>query len=670
MAAGQAAPVRQSQREVVVVIGALLLGLLLAALDQTIVATALPTIVNELGGLNHLSWVVTAYLLAATCSTPLWGKLGDQYGRKHLFQTAIVIFLVFSMLCGMAQNMAELIGFRALQGVGGGGLMVLAMATVGDVVSPRERGRYQGMFGAVFGVASVAGPLLGGFFVDHLSWRWVFYINLPLGILAMLAIGFVLHGREQREQHTIDYLGTGLLAGGTACLVLVASWGGTEYSRGSGVIIGLAAGALVFGALWVRAERRAAEPVMPLHLFGEQVFVVCVAVMFVMGFTMIGAITYLPLFLQVVHGVSPTMSGVHLLPIVLGMLVTSLLSGQLISHTGRYRVYPIVGTAVTLVGMFLLSQMDDDTSTLEMSVRFAVLGIGLGLVMQVLVIAVQNSVDYSELGTATSGVTYFRSIGGSFGVAILGSVFVNRLSHYLAQDLRGADLPPGVDASQLQVNSALIERLPEPLRGEALHAYAQAIQMVFLTAVPVAAFAFVLSWFIKQVPLRTTTSATDLGDGFGGAPTQRSSRHEIERCLSRLMRRDPQAREAYERLAGLTGVHLPAGSIWVLCRISRDGGAVTGSELAERAEVSLEQGRPHVDRLVQEGLVERQDGTLVITPTGEQTAQRLFAARRAGLARHLEGWSPDDHPDLAELLDRLCRETLGDQADRAELLTA
>ncbi len=330
----------QSRRTVLVAIGALLLGMLLAALDQTIVSTALPTIVSELGGMDHLSWVVTAYLLAATAATPLWGKLGDQYGRKKLFQTAIVIFLIGSALCGMAQNMPQLIGFRALQGLGGGGLMVLSMAIVGDLVTPRERGRYQGLFGAVFGATSVLGPLLGGFFTQHLSWRWVFYINLPIGVVALLVIAAVLHIPVHREKHTIDYLGTFLIASVATCLILVASLGGTTWAWASAQIIVLAVLAVVLLVAFVAVERRAVEPVLPLKLFRIRTFSLVAVISFVIGFAMFGAMTYLPTFLQVVHGITPTMSGVHMLPMVLGLLLTSTASGQIVSRTGRWKVFP------------------------------------------------------------------------------------------------------------------------------------------------------------------------------------------------------------------------------------------------------------------------------------------------------------------------------------------
>ena len=393
-------PVQLSHREILVVFSGLMLGMLLAALDQTIVATALPTIVGDLGGLNHLSWVVTAYLLASTASTPLYGKISDLYGRKIMFQAAIVLFLVGSVLSGAAQNMGQLIGFRAIQGLGAGGLMAMAMAIIGDIVSPRERGRYQGYTGAVFAVSSVAGPLAGGFFVDHLSWRWVFYINVPIGLLALVVTSSVLRLPFVKRPHRIDYLGSALLVGAVTCLLLVAVWGGSEYAWGSPTIVGLAVAGAVLIGLFVVQERRAAEPVLPLRLFANSVFTVGSVASFLVGASMFAAIIFVPLYLQIVNGASPTESGLQLIPLMLGLIVGSVGSGRLITKFGRYKMFPVAGTATMSLGLYLLSRWDADTSRLIQVVYMAVLGLGVGLVMQVLVLAVQNAVDHRDLGIA------------------------------------------------------------------------------------------------------------------------------------------------------------------------------------------------------------------------------------------------------------------------------
>ena len=395
---------------------ALMLGMILASLDQTIVSTALPTIAGDLHGLNHLSWVVTAYLLTSTISTPLWGKLGDLFGRKNFFQLAIVVFLVGSMLSGLSQDMIQLIAFRAMQGIGAGGLMVGAQAIIGDVVPARQRGRYMGYFGAVFGITSVAGPLAGGWFTQHLTWRWVFYINVPIGIIALFTIASVLHIPRTRVRHQIDWMGTALLSAGVTSIILLTTWGGTQYPWGSGLIIGLGVLGAVLLAAFCVVETKAPEPLIPLALFKNRTFTAASGVGFIIGFSMFGAIVYLPLYLQTVHGASPTASGLELLPMVGGMLVTFILSGQLVTKTGRYKVFPIVGSAVLAVGLLLLSRLGPTTSFALASLYMVVVGLGVGLVMQVLVVAVQNSVPYEQLGTATSTATFFRTIGGSFGV--------------------------------------------------------------------------------------------------------------------------------------------------------------------------------------------------------------------------------------------------------------
>jgi EmrB/QacA subfamily drug resistance transporter len=489
-----------SHRRVLVIIFALLLGLFLAALDQTIVATALPTIVADLHGASHLSWIVVAYLLAATVSTPLWGKLGDQYGRKGFFQAAIIIFLAGSILSGLSHTMIQLIAARSFQGLGGGGLMVGTQAIIGDIVSPRDRGRYQGYFGAVFGVSSVIGPLLGGVFVEQLSWRWIFYINIPIGAIALFVVGSQVPGHLRRIHHVIDYLGTIVLVLAATCLVLFTSLGGTTYRWASAPIIGLGVAGVVLIGVFALAERRAVEPVLPLHLFSIRTFSVANFVGFVMGFAMFGAITYLPVFFQVVRGESPTISGLQLLPLMFGMLTFSIGSGQIISRTGRYRLFPIMGTGFVTIGLLLLSRMGIASGPVAPVFYMFVLGMGVGSVMQVLVLIVQNSVPYSELGVATAGATFFRSIGGSFGTAICGAIFSNVLVGNLVKHLGTARLPTGLSSSS--VTPAILDKLPPAVHHSLAAAYAESIQTVFLVVAPVAFVAFLVAWLIPQLELR------------------------------------------------------------------------------------------------------------------------------------------------------------------------
>ncbi|MFF3726644.1 DHA2 family efflux MFS transporter permease subunit [Streptomyces erythrochromogenes] len=650
-----------SSREVLVPIGALLLGLLIAALDQTIVSTALPTIVSDLGGMAHLSWVVTAYMLAATAATPLWGKLGDQYGRKKLFQYAIVLFLIGSALCGLAQDMPQLIGFRALQGLGGGGLIVLSMAIVGDIVPPRERGRYQGLFGGVFGATSVLGPLLGGLFVDNLSWRWVFYINLPIGLVALVVIAAALHIPARPSKHTIDYLGTFLIACVATCLVLVASLGAT-WGWASARIIGVAVLGVVLLAAFLLVERRAAEPVLPLKLFRIRTFSLCSAISFVVGFAMFGAMVYLPTFLQIVQGVSPTMSGVHMLPMVIGMLISSTASGQIVSRTGRWKVFPIAGTAVTALGLLLLHQLHRTSSTWEMSVYFFVFGAGLGLVMQVLVLVVQNAVSYADLGVATSGATFFRSIGASFGVAIFGTVFTNQLDDKLAASLAGVTLPADAGIPQLEADPRAISALPADLRPRVLDAYATAITNVFLYAVPVVLVAFVLACFLKEDKLRASVTAPDVTETLASNPVQRSSRDEVARALSVLGTREGR-RHVYEKITEKAGYDLLPASSWLLLRINKYGSAEPAL-LAERVNVPVKVITDAARQVEERGLAVRDGLPLVLTEQGSEAAAKLSAARQDSLAELLgDWWGPDRPTDLIKLVEEINTELCGSDAE-------
>ncbi|GGW82164.1 MDR family MFS transporter [Streptomyces lomondensis] len=648
---------------VLVSIGALLLGMLLAALDQTIVSTALPTIVSDLGGMDHLSWVVTAYLLAATAATPLWGKLGDQYGRKRLFQTAIVIFLIGSALCGAAQDMTQLIAFRAVQGLGGGGLLVLSMAIVGDLVSPRERGRYQGLFGAVFGATSVLGPLLGGLLTQHVSWRWVFYVNLPVGIVALAVIATALRIPRTARRHVIDYLGTFLIASVATCLVLVASLGGTTWGWGSPQIIGLAVLGVVLAVVFVAVERRAAEPVLPLKLFRVRTFTLAAVISFVVGFAMFGALTYLPTFLQIVQGVSPTMSGVHMLPMVLGLLLASTASGQIVSRTGRWKVFPIAGTGVTTLGLLLLHQLDEHSSTAELSGFFFVFGLGLGLVMQVLVLIVQNAVPYEDLGVATSGATFFRSIGASFGVAVFGTVFANRLGDQLTDAFRGARLPPGVSVAGLEADPRGITALPPGLRPPALHAYAVSITDVFLYAAPVALLGFVLAWFLKEDRLRGSVTAPDVTQTLASNPVERSSYDEVCRALSVLGTREGR-REIYRRITARAGYDLLPAASWLLLRIRRYGSVEPGV-LADRMPVPLTVIMEAARQVEERRLAVRVGLDLLLTDQGREVAERLARAREESLAELLgDWWGPDRPTDLVRLVRELNDELCGSRRER------
>jgi EmrB/QacA subfamily drug resistance transporter len=663
-----------THRRVLVVIGALLLGMFLAALDQTVVSTALPTIVGDLHGASHLTWVVTAYLLSSTVSTPLWGKLGDQYGRKVFFQASIVIFLLGSVLSGLSSSMLELIIFRAVQGLGGGGLMVGAQTIVGDVVSPRDRGRYMGLFMAMYGVTTVIGPLIGGIFVDSIGWRWIFYINVPLGAAALVVTAVALPGALSRVHRVIDYLGTALLALSATALVLFASLGGTSYPWGSPLMVGFAVVGVVMAVLFVWAERRAAEPVIPMGLFRNRVFSAASAIGFVVGFAMYGALTFLPLFLQVVKGVSPTMSGVRLFPMMLGLLIASIGSGQIVSRSGRYKVFPVAGTACMSVGIYLMSLIGVTTGVWTMSAYMFVFGVGLGLVMQVLVVAVQNAVPYEQLGTATSASTFFRMIGGSFGTAVFGAIFANKLAGNLMHYLGGAHIPAGV-TSQID-NPALVAKLPPVVRAGVAQGVSHTVETVFLVGVPICIAAFLLSWLLPEVPLRRSIRTTDAGEGLSVAEP-RTSLKEVQRALERVTARENRA-DLYHGLAERAGVDLPPRACWLLYRLADRPGA-TVEQVAGRLKVSPERLAPALVALIDAGMVTASpdatnggrstngpgdgatsDGRYRLTEEGRLAVGRLTEARRAGLTELLEGWDPEAHPELVGMVRRLAHELLAD----------
>ncbi len=608
MSVAAAPPVaeRITGRRLWLILGALLLGMLLAALDQTIVSTALPTIVGDLHGGSHLAWVVTAYLLASTVSTPLWGKLGDQYGRKIFFQVSIVIFVIGSALSGFSQTMTELILFRALQGLGGGGLMVGAQTIIGDVVSPRDRGRYMGLFGGMFAVATVIGPLIGGLCVTYLTWRWVFYINLPLGILALFVTGTVLPGHLRRVHHSIDYAGTALLAGSATALILFLSLGGISWAWASAPSIIMAVLGVLLAIAFVAVEHTAAEPVIPLKLFRERVFTAASAIGFVMGFAMFGALTFLPLFMQNVKGVSPTASGLRILPLMVGMLGASVVSGRLVTRWGRYRIFPILGTALMTLGAYLLSLIDASTNNWVLAFYMFVFGIGMGLIMQVLVVAVQNAVSYEDLGVATSSATFFRMIGGSFGTAVFGAIYAIVFNHTFAPTL--AKVPATVlrNFNPQTLNPALLDKLKSTAAGlifftKYTDAVTHSVQVVFEVAIPIAFVAFLLSFLLPEVPLRKTVETVDQGEVQGAMQT-RSSLEEIQLALERVSARENRG-DLYRTLAQRAGIDLPPRSVWLLFRLDENP-ATTVADLSYRLKVDPTLIEPGVEGLVSAGMIE------------------------------------------------------------------
>lgn len=504
----------RSHEEIMFILVALMLAMLLAALDQTIVSTALPRIATDLHGLSKLSWVATAYLLTSAVATPLYGKIGDQFGRKKIFQSAIIVFLIGSALCGLSQSIDQLVAFRAIQGIGGGGLMVLAMTIIGDVVSPRQRGKYLGYIGSVFVLSSVAGPLLGGFFTDSLSWRWIFYINIPLGGLALAAIAARLHLPVRHSDKRIDYLGAALLTTAVVPLILATVWGGITYPWGSATIVSLFGGSVLSAILFVLWERRLGlDAIIPMHMFKSSIFTVSVILSLLAGLALFAGILFIPEYQQIVRGYSAVKSGLLLLPLVGGLLAALVTSGRLITKTGHYRMFPLIGTLITTFGLWLFSHLTLHTSQLTLSIWMVVLGAGIGSFMQVMTLAVQNAVPRTELGVATATATFFRTIGSSLGGALFGAILINRLLFHLHK------LLPPASSGHVVINAASVEngiqpaalaKLPPSVSHDVFQSFVLAFHDMFLLAVPFAMLAFIAALFLKEIPLRDTAKGPEV----------------------------------------------------------------------------------------------------------------------------------------------------------------
>ncbi|MEU4311529.1 MDR family MFS transporter [Nocardia sp. NPDC024068] len=643
----------------------ILLGMLMAALDQTIVSTALPTIVADLGGAGHMAWVVTAYMLAEAIATILVGKFGDLFGRKVVFQSSAVVFVVASAAAGLSQGMVELIVARAAQGLGGGGLMVTAMALIADTIPLKERGKYQGALGAVFGVTTVLGPTLGGLFTDHADWRWCFYVNIPIAVLMIAMAAKTIPVVRSHIRPIIDYTGIALVALGVSALILALEWGGQEYAWNSAMILGLFAASVVLLAGFVVAERRAPEPVLPMGLFRGNVFTVCSILSFIVGFAMLGSMTYLPAYLQYVDGVSATVSGLRTLPMVVGLLVTSVLSGSVVGRTGRYKAFPIAGAAVMAAGLFLMSTMNQHTGIWLESLYMLVLGLGIGLAMQVLTIVVQNTVPYEQLGTATSGVTFFRTLGSAFGTAIFGTLYSNSLTPGLA----AAVAETGVPAEAAQ-NPAALRALPGPQAEPIIDAYAAAINSVFLWVVPVALAGFVVAWFLKEVPLRDSAraGAADLGEGFG-VPDSSDNLAQLERAISNVLRRERARTDAVPGREVLeeSGSPLAPDVAWALVEVhvrTRVAGAPTLAEMAWDHRLPPAVLAPLFGRAQDAGYLAAVDGRLRLTGSGGVEVRRLEAKWRQWLDGRLEDWTfadPRDRVLLDLALDNIATKLLDRQ---------
>ena len=647
-------PAFPAAKQVRAAFSGLVLVMLLAALDSTIVSTALPTIVGDLGGLERLAWVVTAYLLAQTVVTPIDGKLGDLYGRKSVLQSAVVIFLIGSALCGISRDMTQLIAFRGIQGLGAGGLTVVTQAVVGDLVSPRERGKYQGIFGAVFGGASIAGPLLGGYFTTHLTWRWIFYVNVPIGIIALVVLAATLPAHSARVSRAIDYAGSALLAVVLAALTLLTNLGDSSDAWSSPTMLALIATTVVALALFIGVEQRAAEPVLPLRLFLNRTVAVTSGVGFIVGFALFGSVVYLPLFLQVVKAASPTASGLQMLPMMGGMLFTSIVTGRLISRTGRYKIFPTVGTAVMTVGLFLLTRMSASTSLVAASAIMLTLGLGLGMVTQVLVIAVQNAVAYEDLGVATSGATLFRLIGGSLGTAVLGAVFSQRLAVNLAAAMPGG--AGNVAANARGITARELATLPPELHRAYALAFTRSLDTVFFVAMVTVAAGFLLVWLLPEQALRKTVGAVagDAGAASGGAfaqPRARDSESEFLRGLSLLTSRDVQ-RQFIDQVVKRAGLSLSAAAAWLLVRFEEDP-ALDPIALGAKHRVPADRMRAAEEELRRAHFIEGDASSRALTSEGCAALTTLVRARRDHIADLIADWPAAKRADTATIFQHL-----------------
>jgi EmrB/QacA subfamily drug resistance transporter len=645
----------RSKAQINVIFATILLAVLLSALDQTIVSTALPTIVGELGGAGHMSWVVTSYMLAETIAAVLAGKFGDLFGRKRIFQISVVVFIAGSLLCGLAQNMTMLVLSRGIQGIGGGGLMVTATALIAEVVPLRDRGKYQGALGAVFAVTTVLGPLLGGLFTDHLSWRWAFYVNVPIAIVVMVLAARTIPGRSGTAKPRIDYLGVVFVALGSSGLILATSWGGTEYEWGSPTIITLFAASVVALVIFVLIERRAPEPILPLRLFRRRVFSIASILSFIVGFAMMGSITFMPTFLQFVNGATATASGMRMLPMVAGLLVAGIASGVIVGRTGKYRIFPIAGGVVITLGLFLLSLMDESTSVLVQSLSFLVLGIGIGLVMQILTLIVQNTVSYQDLGTSTSAVTFFRTLGASFGAAVLGSVFANNLEDKLPEALAQT---PTVDPSSAS-KPDVVWSLSGAERAPIVDAYAESLHNVFLWAIPVGVLALAVALLLPQVTLHGRERAAAAGEGFA-VPESGDVDTQLENIIAEVLRRTD--RSAWPEILAASGSSLDRAGSWGVSRVFLRS-SILG--VARQSSIEKTVGLPpgvlqsFYDELCEDGWLQRDGDVLRLTAAGQSQVLIITTAWRQWVIDELQARNPAEGSpvatsrEISAALDRL-----------------